>query len=204
MIKKLCVILPVITFFALSRPIIVKAACGSLAKSSNGTASCINMQTASKIYPFLDCKIASTGGDYIINVCCSTSTECDNFRSDTQVDLFHDSPQKSVSELGIKYHWVDFHLATGARSFLLSAGQPDFIPQLLTKLLPYALIFAGLLLLLMLIAGGFTMLSNPTNPQAQDAGKKRITWAIAGFILLFAAYWIMQILEIVFGIRVVS
>lgn len=81
---------------------------------------------------------------------------------------------------------------------------PTFLSSLISRVLPFALIMAGLLLLLMLISGGFTMLTNPTNPQGQDAGKQRITWAIIGFFVLFMAYWLMQILQIVFGIRVVS
>jgi hypothetical protein len=55
----------------------------------------------------------------------------------------------------------------------------------------------------MIVSGGFTMLSSPTNPQAQESGKQRITYAVVGFIILFAAYWIMQILKIIFKIDVV-
>jgi hypothetical protein len=35
-----------------------------------------------------------------------------------------------------------------------------------------------------------------------EAGKQRATTAIVGFILLFVAYWIMQIIEIVFSIQI--
>ena len=35
-----------------------------------------------------------------------------------------------------------------------------------------------------------------------DAGKQRATAAVVGFMLLFASYWIAQIIEIVFGIKI--
>jgi hypothetical protein len=37
-----------------------------------------------------------------------------------------------------------------------------------------------------------------------DEGKQKITAAVIGFIILFAAYWIMQLLELIFGIRILS
>lgn len=47
------------------------------------------------------------------------------------------------------------------------------------------------------------MLTNPTNPQAQEAGKNRITYAVAGFLVVFSAFWIIQALEIAFDLEVV-
>jgi hypothetical protein len=78
------------------------------------------------------------------------------------------------------------------------------IAQIIGKLLPWAIIFGGVIMFIMLVVGGFEMLSNPTNPQSQEQGKNRITYAIIGFVILFVAYWIIQILQIVFGISVVS
>lgn len=65
--------------------------------------------------------------------------------------------------------------------------------------LNYAFVIAGLILFIMIIWGGFEMLSGAGDPKAQEAAKKRITASALGFILLFASYWIMQILGIVTG-----
>ena len=70
--------------------------------------------------------------------------------------------------------------------------------------LALAIILGGFVLLAMLVMGGYQMLTNPTNPQAQELGKARITYAIVGFLLLFSAFWIVQLLEMVFGINVVG
>lgn len=63
---------------------------------------------------------------------------------------------------------------------------------------------AGIILFIVLILGGFQMLAGANNSKSLEEGKARITSAIIGFILLFAAYWIAQLLEIIFGIRILS
>lgn len=63
---------------------------------------------------------------------------------------------------------------------------------------------AGAILFVILILGGFQMLAGANNSKSLEEGKQRITSAIIGFILLFAAYWITQLLELIFGIRILS
>jgi hypothetical protein len=74
--------------------------------------------------------------------------------------------------------------------------------DIINQLLPYLFTIAGLILFAMLIAGGFQMLTAATNPKAADAGKARITHAIIGFIIIFTAYWLTQIMEIILGIKI--
>lgn len=102
--------------------------------------------------------------------------------------------------------WADFIGASGVSDKLIpDPTQPsNFIGNFIGNLLPYILIFGGIALFIMLIIGGFTMLSNPTNPQAQEQGKHRITFALVGFLLLFVSYWIIQILQIIFNINILG
>jgi len=94
--------------------------------------------------------------------------------------------------------WLNMHRATGTNvNFYHGLGGISFA---FSEVLPIVIVIGGLLLLVMLFMGGFTMLTNAQNPQGQEKGKQQITWAIVGFLLLFSAYWIVQILEIVFGI----
>ncbi len=60
-------------------------------------------------------------------------------------------------------------------------------------------LFGGIGLLLMLLAGGFTFLTSAGDTKKLDKGKQQITNAILGFIIIFAAYWMVQILGIIFG-----
>lgn len=73
---------------------------------------------------------------------------------------------------------------------------------IISELLPYAFVIAGLILFVMLLWGGFEMLTGAADTKSQEAGKQRITNAIIGFALLFVSYWLAKILEIVFGISV--
>lgn len=76
------------------------------------------------------------------------------------------------------------------------------IGDIISNLLPYLYVFGGLILFIMLVWGGFEMLTGATDTKAQEAGKQRITTAVIGFLLLFVSYWLVQTLQLVFRINV--
>jgi hypothetical protein len=55
-----------------------------------------------------------------------------------------------------------------------------------------------------LIWGGVEIVVASTSGQQNkvDMGKKRVTAAIVGFVILFAAYGLLQLVEIVLGLKV--
>ncbi len=81
-------------------------------------------------------------------------------------------------------------------------GETLKLGNILSALLPYLYVAGGFILFIMMIWGGFEMLTGATEQKSQEAGKQRITTAVIGFILLFVSYWIAQILQIIFGIRI--
>jgi len=87
---------------------------------------------------------------------------------------------------------------------------PDFkfpggtIGDILSALLPYIYVLAGLILFVYLIIGGFGLLTSAGDPKAVESAKGKITSAIIGFIIIFISYWLVQILEIVFGIEILG
>jgi hypothetical protein len=74
--------------------------------------------------------------------------------------------------------------------------------KIITDLLPIIFSLAGLILFGMLIAGGFQMMTSAGNPKGADAGKARLTSALIGFLIIFIAYWLTQIMQIIFGIKI--
>ena len=82
-----------------------------------------------------------------------------------------------------------------------SGGTKDFstIGDILNELLKYIYPLAGILLFVMLILGGFDLLTSAGNEEKVKKGQGRITSAVIGFAILFAAYWIMQIIQIILG-----
>jgi len=69
-------------------------------------------------------------------------------------------------------------------------------------LVPYIFIFAGTILFLMLIAGGFSIFISAGNPEKVKKGQTMIVNALIGFLIIFASYWIIQLLEFSLGISV--
>ncbi len=73
---------------------------------------------------------------------------------------------------------------------------------LVNRILQFLFPIAGLILFVMLVWGGFNILSNPHSATGLKSGRERITAALVGFFLLFASFWIIQIVEFVFGLSV--
>ncbi len=71
-------------------------------------------------------------------------------------------------------------------------------------LIMFFFFISGLALLIYLLFGGFTLLTSGGNPDKVEAGKKTITNAVIGFIIIFTAYWIVQIVGLVLGLESVS
>ncbi len=60
---------------------------------------------------------------------------------------------------------------------------------------------AGVALLFYLIASGLSMMTSRGDPKALEAAKARLTYAVYGFIIVFTAYWIVQIIGFLLGLN---
>lgn len=71
----------------------------------------------------------------------------------------------------------------------------------ISLLMRYLLPGAGILMLLYLIFGGFQYMLSRGDPKAIQAAQGKITGAIIGFIIVFLAYWIVQAVALILGLR---
>ena len=78
------------------------------------------------------------------------------------------------------------------------------IGSIIGSALQYIFAFAGFALLLMLISAGFTFLTSAGDAKKMTAGKQRLTNAVLGFLIIFAAYWLVLIAGRIFGISEVG
>jgi len=69
--------------------------------------------------------------------------------------------------------------------------------------LSFAFPLAGIILFLMLVVSGFQILMAAGNDKKMQAGMQRATYAVIGFMLLFASYWIAVLLGQILNVKLV-
>lgn len=75
------------------------------------------------------------------------------------------------------------------------------VGSIVSTILPYIFMISGLVLLFMLILGGISLMTSAGNPDKTKAGYGRITHALIGFLIIFIAYFVAQLVEVMLGIK---
>jgi hypothetical protein len=65
------------------------------------------------------------------------------------------------------------------------------IGSIINRSVPFILAFAGIGLLLVIIGGGFTLLTSAGDAKKMEAGKQQLTNGVIGFVLILTAYWLV-------------
>jgi uncharacterized membrane protein len=81
---------------------------------------------------------------------------------------------------------------------------PTSINCLISRLIPYIFTIAGILLLIFFIVSGFQFIFAGGDPKKMEAAKAHITTALIGFIIIFVAYWLVQVLGRIFNIQIIT
>ena len=64
--------------------------------------------------------------------------------------------------------------------------------------------FAAIVLFIMLLAGGFKLITAGGDPKAAESAKKTITYAIAGMVVVASAFLILRFIGVFTGVDVVN
>lgn len=77
---------------------------------------------------------------------------------------------------------------------------------LISILLKNVYVIAGIALLILLIFGGISIIMSAGSGDAKKAaqGQKAITNAVIGFLIVFASFWIIQIIEYITGVKILN
>lgn len=94
-----------------------------------------------------------------------------------------------------------YKISPGGKSVASVYGAPA---DLINVILPNIFVLVGVVLLIYIFIAGFRMVSQPGNKGATDSARKSLTYAVTGFLLLFASYWIMQIVEFYTGVSILG
>jgi hypothetical protein len=74
------------------------------------------------------------------------------------------------------------------------------LDAIINTVIPFAIAFAGIGLLLVIISGGFTLLTSAGDAKKMESGKHQITNGVIGFVIIILAYWLVQIAGTILGI----
>ena len=85
-----------------------------------------------------------------------------------------------------------------------SVPQFKSVGALISAWLPNIYILGGILVLILIIASGFMWITNAGDIKKIEESQKILTFAIMGFIFLFASYWIIQIVQILTGVPILN
>ena len=78
------------------------------------------------------------------------------------------------------------------------------IAALINAVLPNVYVVAGLIIFFMIVGGGFMIIANAGDADKAKEGSKIITSAIIGLLVIFASYWIIQIVQVVTGLKILG
>ena len=95
-----------------------------------------------------------------------------------------------------------FPLPGGLTLFDPTHGRFTDVGRVVSSLLPYLFIFGGIILLGMLVYGGFEMMTSLGNEEKFKGGAERIKNALIGFLMLFGVYWLAQLAQVLFKIPI--
>jgi len=81
-------------------------------------------------------------------------------------------------------------------------GQPGQFFLIFWTIIKNLYVLTGIVLLFFLIAGGIGMILNAGNAEKQKQSSQTLSSAVIGYLIMFAAYWLVRIVEIVFGVEI--
>jgi hypothetical protein len=73
---------------------------------------------------------------------------------------------------------------------------------LFDRVVSYALGFAGIVLFILLIVGGFKYITSGGDPKAVEGAKKTLTSAIIGLVLILVSYLILVLISNITGVDI--
>jgi hypothetical protein len=78
---------------------------------------------------------------------------------------------------------------------------------LISALLPNIIVVAGIIFLFLIVGAGFSMIvgaGNQKSPQEAAKAKAALTWGVVGFLLVVTAYFILQIIQAMLGVNLLT
>lgn len=80
-------------------------------------------------------------------------------------------------------------------------GKSQGLNDISTLFLQSAIVVAGVVFLFLIVGAGFKIISSAgsNDPKSAGQGRQALTYALIGFFIIFGAYWIIRIIELMVG-----
>ena len=75
------------------------------------------------------------------------------------------------------------------------------VGSLVSVIVPNAFVLAGIIVFVLLVMAGFGMIAGAGDAKKLESGKKTITGAVIGLIVIVGSFWIIQILSTLTGLN---
>ncbi len=112
------------------------------------------------------------------------------------------SPPKGETRPEEKIDFNALGKAIPSLGLVFQPGPATNIGSIISLIIPYLFVAAGLLLFIYLIIGGLQMMTSAGDEKALTEAKGKITNGLIGFLLLFVSFWLVQIIGFVLGIKI--
>ena len=91
-------------------------------------------------------------------------------------------------------------------AFASKYGRTAFFGDLVSSITSNAVVLAGILLLFILLGAGISTIigAGKDDRETQARGHSAATGAVIGFMIIFGAYWIIQIIEALTGVDILN
>ncbi len=76
--------------------------------------------------------------------------------------------------------------------------------MLVTAIVKNAFVLAGVISFILLIFGGFNVIVAAGDAKKAQQGKAAITGAVTGLLVVLGSFWLVQIIEVVTGLKLLS
>lgn len=97
---------------------------------------------------------------------------------------------------------ADLDVTSASTGLKWIAGQG--IGPVIGGALPYIFGIAGFALVIFIVFSGYSLLTSKGDERAVAGAKAKLTYAVVGFIVIFASYWIVQIFGSILGLQKIT
>lgn len=100
----------------------------------------------------------------------------------------------------MKLQFNELYRALGSRGGIITIDENLTVGKIVVGLIPYAFALSGISLFVYLIWGGLDLMLSRGEPKGVQSAQGKITNALVGFVIIFVAYWIVQIVSTILGV----